>query len=835
MKGIRKLFFGLILMTLIGVGFKVNANAATGIYFQVEDKDGNKKADDINVSKWTKEDDMICCYFYMPSGSGAEDTYELEVKLDNDLGVDSSIPSTIIVPSSGMAAPELLDSMERSDARKLFTDNSTGGYFAWEVTGTKNGTPIATKNSAKIYGWKINPMITTDIYDEGPTDATITPTKDTPVYMLENDTLVCSINTKPTSSAYTFNGWLLGDSNTKLSGESPYTLLTSKLNKSYSEYDLRADYNKKSGSLTFTKSDLDGAVLSPGKQSAVRDFTLTGYTVADIKKDAKIYINDEDIPFTVSGTSTEKTGTLKLHIPAGATEHDITDPGALKIVMYEGTTEEDTVYEADVYVIAPANVELTIEPNSPQTIEVDEKLSITSEFNVPVKTTTLGLNIDGKNKYLTNTSSDTNLSVTGKATTTTSQEVYAVATGLKFDWGTYSKTINSKTFNSVADVTVVAPTLKLKDPVEANVGLKVPLSYYTGSGGININGIASSYITASGTKGLAKTITLEGKSATTLKDGAITVTDSDGNSVTSDVIVYPKPTISADRSGTGSNTKYTFKISAPTAVYDGKSAYTDVDSAVLQFKGSKDTYEYSESISLKPDGTSTIKQVNSDTISIDIKKLREIFDKICEDDKEEVKVTVAPKENTSYKSDAYTLKVYKIKLDGSAGADYKVMGESVSDSFYAIDGVSYEIAASPKSGYSGTPTKWDGTSFGTSASGSTSFSESKTVKAYYNGGTSSLPNSSTPGRNSGAAGEGMDDYDDVPKTGESKTDIWILWSVLFVSILGAGFMIWKRFGLVRAIAEADEEVAVAEHKEEVKAQKKEKEDKLKMLKDLRNL
>ena len=83
--------------------------------------------------------------------------------------------------------------------------------------------------------------------------------------------------------------------------------------------------------------------------------------------------------------------------------------------------------------------------------------------------------------------------------------------------------------------------------------------------------------------------------------------------------------------------------------------------------------------------------------------------------------------------------------------------------------------------------------------------------------------------------EGMDDYDDVPKTGESKADIWILWSVLFVSILGAGFMIWKRFGLVRAIAEADEEVAVAEHKEEAKVRKKEKEDKIKMLKDLRNL
>ena len=81
----------------------------------------------------------------------------------------------------------------------------------------------------------------------------------------------------------------------------------------------------------------------------------------------------------------------------------------------------------------------------------------------------------------------------------------------------------------------------------------------------------------------------------------------------------------------------------------------------------------------------------------------------------------------------------------------------------------------------------------------------------------------------------MDDYDDVPKTGESKADIWILWSVLFISILGAGFMIWKRFGLVKAIAEADEEVAYAEHEEMAEAKKQEKESKLKMLMDLRNL
>ncbi len=75
----------------------------------------------------------------------------------------------------------------------------------------------------------------------------------------------------------------------------------------------------------------------------------------------------------------------------------------------------------------------------------------------------------------------------------------------------------------------------------------------------------------------------------------------------------------------------------------------------------------------------------------------------------------------------------------------------------------------------------------------------------------------------------------MPKTGESKTDIWILWSVLFISILGAGFMIYKRFGLVKAIARAEEEAALVERQERVEAEKKEKKEKMDLLKSLRDL
>ena len=90
----------------------------------------------------------------------------------------------------------------------------------------------------------------------------------------------------------------------------------------------------------------------------------------------------------------------------------------------------------------------------------------------------------------------------------------------------------------------------------------------------------------------------------------------------------------------------------------------------------------------------------------------------------------------------------------------------------------------------------------------------------------------TGGSGSGTSGG---DYDDVPKTGESKTDIWILWSVLLASILGAGFMIYKRFGLVRAIAEADRQEAEAVQQEMRRKQEKDKENMIDTIKGLRKL
>ena len=333
-------------------------------------------------------------------------------------------------------------------------------------------------------------------------------------------------------------------------------------------------------------------------------------------------------------------------------------------------------------------------------------------------------------------------------------------------------------------------------------------------------------ISHSGTDTNANNYIVKGKRVTP-SSGVSNQLTINGNSVP--VIVYDKPRISV---GTG-----TLVLNVPEQVWHDNISYKYVDTTRVKFEGG---------------GTTKYKTYSSGKTF----KWNELSNLVKNDlgfSSDSVTMTIYPinpegSNDDDYDEDLYDkIKLYKVDLNGSEGTNYSVNDTSVGDSytFYAIgsDDASYKISATPKSGYLNTIEKWEGVSFGTSTSGNASFSESKTIKAYFKTTSSSTkaPSSSSPsstGRTnaaSGSSGSEMDDYDDVPKTGESKADIWILWSVLFVSILGAGFMIWKRFSLVRAIAEADEEVAVAEHKEEVKAKKKEKEDKIKMLKDLRNL
>ena len=78
MKGIRKLFFGLILMTLIGVGFKVDAKATPGMSLEIKPPTdwGATNADFVVTLKDIESDDF-------PNQDGSF-TYTLKVVKDGD-------------------------------------------------------------------------------------------------------------------------------------------------------------------------------------------------------------------------------------------------------------------------------------------------------------------------------------------------------------------------------------------------------------------------------------------------------------------------------------------------------------------------------------------------------------------------------------------------------------------------------------------------------------------------------------------------------------------------------------------------------------------------------
>ncbi|MCR5591404.1 MAG: hypothetical protein K6F73_07690 [Lachnospiraceae bacterium] len=310
-----------------------------------------------------------------------------------------------------------------------------------------------------------------------------------------------------------------------------------------------------------------------------------------------------------------------------------------------------------------------------------------------------------------------------------------------------------------------------------------------------------------------------------------------GATDTAKVTVFPWPDLilntsssSSDSSLNSSSSSSTssatspFKVVMPAGVYHDNYMWSDVKKAKLVFSTSDKSKEATLDIS------STDKYTRSATVNS--LAVTSILNDICTESSQDVKVTVYPMNGSDYDrniDDSETITAYKITLDGSGGAKYTVNGTEMKDYFYAVKGTTYTIKST--SGNGEKFTRWEGVDFSGESGGTITPSGSMTLKSIYGGSSSSSSSSSK----NGAAGDNADDYDDVPKTGESKADIWILWSVLLISILGAGFMIYKRFGLVRAIAEADEEVAIAEHRERAEAEKKEEENKMNMLKSLRNL
>ena len=408
--------------------------------------------------------------------------------------------------------------------------------------------------------------------------------------------------------------------------------------------------------------------------------------------------------------------------------------------------------------------------------------------------------------------------------------------------------------------TVNNSSLTLADEIKVTEKEKIALSKYVvdaSSSTMSVNAKATSTAAShvsvldSAGKSIATSaalnkIYIHGKSATS-KTGvqAFTVTSATNTNVTdtTGVTVYPRPSISlnssdsssgslnSSTSSSSSSADSPFKVTMPTGVYHDDVAYDTVKKAKIKFhRSDKDDKYATLDLGSSSSSSSLTKSASANSLAV-----TDILNDLCGDDSSyTIKLTAYPMDGDSdrYDEDVYATEeftAYKITLDGSGGAKYTVNGREMSGQFYAVKGTTYTIKSSSANG--GKFEKWDDSVFSSESGGSYKVLGAKTLKANY---TSTTP-TPTPTPTVTPVPGNMDDYDDVPKTGESKADIWILWTVLFIAILGAGFMIWKRFGLVRAIAAADAEVAIAEEEERIETEKKEKEDKLNMLKDLRNL
>ena len=842
MKGIRKLFLGLVFLTLFGVGFKVEVKAAAETNADVAILWRNGSVE--RASYFVGATELVAYFSVNTAPTSDDEEFLISGNYKNVSGATTNwfTPFAVTVKkgtgkivkgATEYDSPYEIATVSLTTEKNAFKTAEKGGITNYKAKAEFGGEQY-DYDDEDITCYKITPKAT--YKDDTSTAPTVTFSSSlglsngsSYIFAGESDTFTATPTDLPVGMVADY--WKnYGHTSTGYRSNGTYTLDTSSYTGAlesniYANYDVNPD-----ATLTFSP-DLEGAYLAKGKTTNInRTFTLGGgYKGTNIDSLYFRISDTETVPVTTKTIGPNTTGAFYFTVP------NVTalTAGSQTLVV---EMKDGMVYEIPVNIVDPSAITVSLTPD-PKNVSLGDTSYMTASVTPAISgTITYDYSFKTANydQYVKATKNGNRLELEGlqerSGIKVTAKAILPVE-GLD----TAADAVES----AQATINVTTPSFDSLNTIYVNEGLTIPLSKFINNGsggGINITSVSSSggYITSATTlPALAKNVNIKGSKATNLTSTSDASIASGTTIRTAKVEVYPKPEItSMDKSGSGSSLKYTFKVKMPDKAYHGSVFGTDISKAKIQFVGKDGTYTM-DAFELTDDTTGYTKKNKSD-VTIDIKKLREVLSDICKEDKETVKVTVYADGDKEIISDAKELKVYKITLDGSGGADYKIMGESVSDKFYAIDGVTYEISTTPKSGYLSTINKWEGTSFGTNTSGSMSFGESKTIKAIYNNGSSSSSSSSS--KNSGAAGgSNLDDYDDVPKTGESKADIWILWSVLFISILGAGFMIWKRFGLVRAIAEADQEVEIAEREERIEAEEKAKEDKINMLKDLRNL
>ena len=766
MKGIRKLFFGLIFMTLIGVGFKIDVKAAPTL--QISPSTGD-----------------------VENGALSGGTSNLVGKfLYNDHGdfPTSAGTYTYTVTYNSPSSPTVTTTI------KLITENDVSGGLNWKIT-------VGDEEVARTGEYEIFNLTQSDVKAAVESGTPGTPDTKTGEFRL-SATGGDGSNISPASTSITL-------------------------------YKVTAAATGLTDTVNF--SGLTDPYFFPGEQVDVAVITnLTSTVEANGTSTVKKFKNwtDSQNALTITDKSTNPPScTIKMGTGGNAK--------ATTLNAYYGTVAmsfiSDTITANETTSIRQTPAGGATAYTSASKIRVDNA-DATSAFTF----NTGGINYsnpsttyDGENKYLEIEMPDGNVFYRYVTISSGSSEA-----GVSTIYVTKGKTVPLSKF--ITTESLKTKTTKLKS-----------ISDYTA--------FSKSSTATSGTNticDIGNNIYVLGNKVTS---GQYDIVVNDLSTDPVGAVVYPTPSISVSSSGgaivdsassSSSSDKSPFTVTMPNSVAYDTISYNNITQAQYEITGSKTAsaiLPLSTSSSSGSNATTKSKAASWSTVA-------KLLDKACDESSETVSIAAYPINPDTGLVDRNVsgtaqMTVYRIKLDSSEGAKYTVngvdLGEIASgdhDYFYAVDGVSYTIVSSAKS--TGTTLqRWDDDENNKSNTRTFTASSSKTYKAIYSSNTTtsssrSSSSSSSTGRTTaagGSSGSGMDDYDDVPKTGESKADIWILWSVLFISILGAGFMIWKRFGLVKAIAEADEEVAYAEHEEMAEAKKQEKESKLKMLMDLRNL
>ncbi len=825
MKGIKKLFLGLIFLTLIGVGFKVDVKAAavspaniTNVSISAPSSWSSTNAD--YTVTFSYNDDVFpaatnpanTATFTLNAGGSTLGTvnvsFEQAVAGEKKVRIGTTVfdaPTPATFPMS-IAKAVAYDALGTNQSCTL----SLKVEGTEKTTASLTGIPVAIEASYNNGGF--------------PTGATAVKIKSgttqysagTTYYFLPGDTKTFEEDVKP-GGGYTREGWYVGGSKVATTSTYELTIPTSATT-------FKINYEKNDSALTINGYTGSGVVVAKGKNSTSRTYNLSGYTRGNIRK---VKINNVEIgnKTLFSGADTDNTGSFQFNTTETGTP--------LVVEMDDGLT-----FEFPVRVVDTSAITFTV---TDKTAYKDTTVAITPTLGGGVEPTVAYSPTSKANVY-SSTQSGMTLNVTGlgagtdniTATPTYNIEGFTNPAAVTFKLTVLESVPVEFTKNIFVNK---GQTVKLKDFVSANPNT-IAVTVTNNSGGL------VSFTPSSGANAL-NTYSIKGESKG-IKEKGVTITPGTLNKNKADVTVYQSPSLSVETSsGSSSSGSYTYsyKVTMPKGIYYGEDTsvwVTDLKKAILIFKGSGDDAKTKEVVLDSDWKDDSDKVAMSVTKKLDVKTLTGYLRDIGRKDEETISVyacAVNGKGNNddTIKTETKEMKAYKISLDTNGGkTSYTVNGDSVSDYFYKIDGVEYTVVArgtgtldKKSSVNADNATTSNGMATIVLGSSGAGVAGERRIKAAFS--------SSSSGGTDGPDAADGDGYDDVPKTGESKTDIWILWSVLFIAILGAGFMIWKRFGLVRAIAEAEHQEAVIQREEQVRAEKKAKEDKLNMLKELRNL